>query len=197
MAIALLPRLDFPGWRLLGAFPDGDPDDVGSWLLTSGGEALLLEIPPGLTRQKVQQALHRSRSALRYATASHEHEDHLDANLWTELAHGFPTADFLHPSTVEGDRLLHLGGEPLWLIRAPKHSHTDVVAVFRGVAMTGDIELGTLASVNDEVPEPLKRESLRRLAGFEARTGYRVHTTVSAHLNDLRQCVRWPDLFSL
>ena len=47
---------------------------------------------------------------------------------------------------------LHLGGEPLWLVKAPKHSRTDVVTVFRGVAMTGDIELGMLRSVNREVP---------------------------------------------
>jgi hypothetical protein len=38
-----------PGWHLLGAFPDNEPDDVGSWLLHANGEALLLATPPGLT----------------------------------------------------------------------------------------------------------------------------------------------------
>ena len=62
-------------------------------------------------------------------------------------------------------------------------------------AMTGDIELGMLASVNDEVPPRVKRLSMTRLRDFEARTGYRVRSVVSAHLNDVRQGVNWPALF--
>jgi hypothetical protein len=63
------------------------------------------------------------------------------------------------------------------------------------VAMTGDIELGQLASVNEEVPAKQKRRSMRRLRRFPRRTGYRVHSIVSAHLNDCRTDVHWPDLF--
>src|SRR5262249_14281276 len=44
----------FEGWHLIGAFPDGVPDDVGSWLLVHGGEAMLLEVPPGLTVRAVR-----------------------------------------------------------------------------------------------------------------------------------------------
>jgi hypothetical protein len=33
--------------HLIGAYPDGDPGDVGSWLLAHAGEALLLEVPRG------------------------------------------------------------------------------------------------------------------------------------------------------
>jgi hypothetical protein len=180
---------------LLGAFPDNEPDDVGSWLLFHGGEALLLEIPPGLMRAHVRRALKSIGATLRYVTASHNHEDHLDADAWAALTAAFTDAEFLHPSCVQGDTLLHLEGEPLWLVRASKHSLTDVVTVFRGVAMTGDIELGMLASVNDEVPLRTKMKSMDWLRGFQDRAGYHVHSIVSAHLNDVRVSIRWPELF--
>lgn len=186
---------DWPGWRLLGAFPDGAPDDVGSWLLHHDGVAALLEVPPGLTPAAVAAGLHAVGASLRFVAASHGHEDHLDADAWAALAAAFPLAEFVHPKTVHGDRLLHVGGEPLWLIGAPKHSRTDVVAAFRGVAMTGDVELGALRSVNREVPKRVKAASMAHLRDFPARTGYHVHSVVSAHLNDLRTPVHWPDLF--
>lgn len=186
----------WPGWHLIGAFPDNEPDDVGSWLLHHEGKAMLLEVPEGLRVANVKRALQAISAKLVYATASHDHEDHLDADAWAALVRAFPRAPFIHPSSVNGDRLLHIGGEPLWLIKAPKHSMTDVVTVFRGIAMTGDIELGMLESVNDEVPLPTKRASMDRLRDFEERTGYHVHSTVSAHLNDVRSPVRWVDLFT-
>ncbi len=186
----------FEGWTLLGAFPDGAPDDVGSWLLAHNGDALLLELPPGLTAGVVRAGLSRVGATLRFVTASHDHEDHLDPEAWDALIEAFPDAEFLGPAEVEGDHLLRVGGEALWLVKAPKHSATDVVTVFRGVAMTGDIELGGLASVNREVPAKTKRKSMAYLRGFCDRTGYAVHSTVSAHLNDVRQSVRWPDLFA-
>jgi hypothetical protein len=51
-------------------------------------------------------------------------------------------------------RRTSVGGERLWLVKTLKHSPTDVVAVFRAVAMTGDIERGTLGSVyfSDDCP---------------------------------------------
>jgi hypothetical protein len=188
----------FPGWHLIGAFPDHEPGDVGSWLLVHDGEAMLLEVPEGLTIADVKAAMNRlGLSTLKYVTASHEHWDHLDTEVWAALQEAFSEAKFLHPSTLRGDRLLHLGGEPAWLLKAPKHSFGDVVTVFRGVAMTGDIELGMLESVNDEVPKYVKRRSMKRLAGFPARAGYHVHTTVSAHLNDVRMGVDWNQCFNL
>jgi len=63
--------------------------------------------------------------------------------------------------------------------------------------MTGDIELGTLESVNDEVPAATRRRSMKRLREFQERTGYHVHSIVSAHLNDVRVSVWWPDLFRM
>lgn len=190
-----LPHFD--GWHLIGAFPDGVPDDVGSWLLVHGGEALLLEIPPGLTVKKVRATLGQVNATLRFATASHSHWDHLDLKAWASLKKAFPEAEFVLPSSVSDDRELDLGGEPVWLIKAPKHSSDDVVTVFRGVAMTGDIELGMLDSVNTEVIAPDKVRSMNRLRGFPHRSGYHVHSIVSAHLNDVRVSIAWADLFSL
>ena len=187
----------FEGWHLIGAFPDSEPDDVGSWLLGHGDEALLLEVPPGVTSAHVQHALASTRTTLRFVAASHDHEDHLDAETWDALKQSFPSAEFIHPESVRGDRLLRIDGEPLWLLKAPKHSATDVVTVFRGVAMTGDIELGMLESVNQEVPPRVKRASMKRLSQFGDRTGYHVHSIVSAHLNDVRQGIHWPDLFTV
>jgi hypothetical protein len=159
---------------------------------------MLLEVPEGLTVADVKDAMNRlGLSTVTYVTASHTHEDHLDTDVWAALQEAFREAMFLHPSTLKGDRLLHLGGEPVWLLKAPKHSFGDVVTVFRGVAMTGDIELGMLESVNDEVPKYVKRRSMKQLAGFPARAGYHVHTTVSAHLNDVRTGVDWNQCFNL
>lgn len=190
----------FSGWYLLGAFPDGEPDDVGSWLLVHGGEALLLEVPPGLSVKDVTHALDRLKATLCCVTASHDHEDHLDPEAWSALVAFFPGAEFLHPASWplgRNNRELDLNGEPLWLLKAPKHSLTDVVTVFRGVAMTGDIELAQLESVNDEVPLATKRRSMRQLQSFQERTGYHVHAIVSAHLNDVRIGIHWPDLFAV
>lgn len=187
----------FDGWHLIGMFPEGEYADVGSWILHHHGEAALLEVPPGLTGEHVNLALRQLGSpVLKFVTASHEHEDHLDEDAWDALTRAFPTARFLHPSSLKGERLLDLGGEPLWLLKASKHSASDVVTVFRGVAMTGDIELGMLASVNKEVPWQTKMRSMDRLRSFQERAGYHVHTIVSAHVNDVRTNVNWPDLFS-
>lgn len=192
-----MQRPQFDGWHLLGAFPEDEPNDVGSWLLTHGSDALLLEIPPGVTPDHVKAALRKTGTTLRFVTASHDHEDHLDIEAWDALFDAFDGATFLHPSAIakHSDVMLRLGGEPVWLIRAPKHSRTDMVTAFRGVAMTGDIETGMIASVNNEVPTPTKRKSMEWLRQFPERTGYQIHSAVSAHLNSVQRSIHWPDLF--
>ena len=186
-----LPHWD--GWHLIGRYDS----DVGSWLLHHGDEAMLLEVPEGLTVADVQAVVDRLGVKLRYVTASHSHWDHLDEDVWAALKDAFPHALFIHPALVRWNGRVFVGGEPVWLIKAPKHSEDDVVTVFRGVAMVGDVELGMLESVNDEVPERTRAASMRYLAGFEDRVGYHVHTTVSAHLNDVRQGICWRDLFTV
>jgi hypothetical protein len=180
------------GWHLIGQYES----DVGSWLLHNDGEALLLEVPEGLTVQDVKDAVKLLDVKLRYITASHDHYDHLERNVWGDLAIAFPKTKFIHPASVRGDRQLRIGSEVVWLMAAPKHSLADVVTVFRGVAMTGDIELGTLESeASGEVPLATRRKNMDRLRSFQERTGYHVHTIFSAHLDDVRVGVNWPDLF--
>jgi hydroxyacylglutathione hydrolase len=177
------------GWRLVGQYDS----DVGSWLLHDGREAALLEVPEGLSLTDVRLALGDLRLVL--VTASHEHEDHLDVGVWEQLRTAYMRAWMLHPTDVRSEVRLRVGGEPLWLVPAPKHSTSDVVAVFRGIAMTGDLELGTLDSVTDEVPIATRRSSFERLRGFEQRAGYRVHTVHSAHMDDLRTNIDWRSLW--
>jgi hypothetical protein len=64
-----LPHFD--GWHLIGAFPDNEPDDVGSWLLVHNGEALLLEVPEGLRVRDVRDAVGRLGVTLR-SDANHQ-----------------------------------------------------------------------------------------------------------------------------
>jgi len=190
---------NLPGWHLLGAFPDYKPNNVGSWLLHNNGEALLLEIPPGLTVGAVEAGLNSIGAGLRYVTASHLHNAHLDADCWKELQEAYAGTHFIHPTDAQAgsDTLINLGGEPVWIIKAPKHSPADMVTVFRGVAMTGDLELGTVDSVNAEVSPATKAVAMDYLRGFEDRTSYHVHTIVGAHLNDFRQGVNWSSLFNV
>lgn len=189
---------DWPGWHLLGRYES----DVGSWLLHHDGEAALLELPEGLSVSDVRCGLRRLGATLRYILASHDHPDHLDTDLLSYIEEEYPDAQCIGPAaqrrwrSVPGiECLFRLAGEPLWIVEAPKHSLTDVVTVFRGVAMTGDIELETLDSVTDEVPLEMRRRSMARLSGFPCRHDYHVHTVVSAHLDDVRTDVNWPDLF--
>jgi hydroxyacylglutathione hydrolase len=186
---------DLSGWTLLGQYPVGDPDGVGSWILHEEREAALLELPPDeeLVRDAVA-AVHRLNLRVKYITVSHNHEDHFDPSILRRLKEEpeFCDAKWIKPEPDHvGMRKLDLDGELLWLVDAPKHSRTDRVILFRGVAMTGDIELGLLQSVNREVKMKTKRENLAFLAAFQGKTGYRIHTIISAHLNDFRVGIDW------
>jgi hypothetical protein len=194
------PYASLPGWYFLGQYPDHEPGDVGSWLLNNNGEAMLLEVPPGLTVDIVRAGLSSIGSPrLKYGFASHHHFDHLDAELWVELAYAFPDTVFICPGELsKGDHCLSIGGEPCWLIKAPKHSITDTVTVFRGAALTADIELRQLKSVNREVRKAEKMQSMDWLRGFQRRRGYHVHATTAAHVRDycVRRNVDWESLFT-
>ena len=121
----------FEGWHLIGAFPDHEPDDVGSWLLVHAGEALLLEVPPGLTVGDVRRPSPRGPAlALRDGVARPRGPPR--PRRVGRPGRSFPGRGVPPPVGRPGDRLLHVGGEPVWLVKAPKHSATDVVTVFRG-----------------------------------------------------------------
>ena len=187
-----------PGWILLGQYPVGDPNGVGSWILHHNGEAALLELPPDeeLINRAVE-VVDSLRLTVKFAMVSHDHEDHFDRQLLRTLRTypAFASVRWIQPKPRQmGVTGLSLGGEPLWLVHAPKHSLTDTVTIFRGLAMTGDIELGMVDSVNREVPPELRRESLSLLAKFERQHRYHIASLMSAHLNDRRRDFSWPDV---
>jgi glyoxylase-like metal-dependent hydrolase (beta-lactamase superfamily II) len=187
--------MQFPGWILVGRYPEGDDDGVGCWILHHGGEAAVLEFPPGESLvADVIAILQAHQLKVKYLMASHDHEDHWDESVWNELQN--------HPACAQTQWLpflpdqfcmkaYDLGGEPLWRVHAPKHSRTDATTIFRGVAMTGDVELGRYASRSGEVAEETRRDALHFLASFEEVNEYHLHTLVSAHLNDLRTFNNW------
>ena len=183
----------WPGWFLVGQYDS----EVGCWLLYSGNEAMLLEVPEGLRVGDVLSAAKRLGVRIYYVTTSHDHPDHYDMEVWEELQKELPDAEFLHPvcRRLRTDRCRKLEGEPVYLVGAPKHSQTDMVVIFRGVAMTGDIELGTFGSVTHEVSLIQRRKSMEWLRDFPQRQNYYVHTVVSAHLDDIREGVNWEQLF--
>ncbi len=196
------------GVRLLGRY---DFFETGCWLLYHGSSAVMVEAPPynpdvqwspAHTACEVVQSLNLT---VEYLLCTHAHHDHFNRKTWQELQRVFPTAttvlheEFRH---LLGDNrrveyftsthTLDIGGEPLHLIHAPKHSMSDTMIIFKGSACTGDWELNTLKSAHDDkpryrVPTEIKRESVKKMTTFERDYNYRVHTVYSAHANDFRQ----------
>ena len=74
-----------------------------------------------------------------------------------------------------------LGGEPVHLIHAPKHSYTDLLIVFRGAMITGDWFLGDLRDCNSIVKPPHKVASIENAARLVRGMRYHVHMLFSAH----------------
>jgi hypothetical protein len=90
------------------------------------------------------------------------------------------------------DSKLDLGGEPLYLVHAPKHSWTDTHIIFKGVAITGDWELNTLRAAHDDkpnhrVPREAKLAAIDKMSRFEHDYKYRIHKVYSVHANDRRE----------
>lgn len=159
--------------------------------------------------ERISSRLEEGRLWLKFFSATHLHRGH--ATGLTEVARAFPRATFVYPDAwlahrraldVRGgppgvldpafDRGLafaygsvmefDLAGEPLAFIRAPFHSPTDQLVVFRGVAIAPDWQLPR--AVGDRIekmdaPEQEKRAAMRRVLDFCR--GYRVHSHLPAH----------------
>ena len=74
-----------------------------------------------------------------------------------------------------------LGGEPLHVIYAPKHSYTDHLILFRGAMITGDWFLGDLRDCNALVRPQDKVSAIQMATQVVSRLGYHVHMFFSAH----------------
>jgi len=194
--------------HLLGQF---NPLKTGCWLLTHGGEAAILEMPPSMPWESspatlAQAAVQSLGLHVRYLLCTHAHGDHFGSSTLSALRKTFPRAvvhlqqgfePFLRSKEIayfDGGLRLNLGGEPLYLIHAPKHSNTDTHIIFRGSICTGDWELNTIRSVHDRRPgfkitTEQKLRSVDRLIAFTEKYNYHIHCVYSVHANDRRENV--------
>ncbi len=201
-------KIAAPGVARLGPF---GPYKNSVWMFWHRGEAALCEMPPykpgreSAPWRSVGRFLKRENLELKYALISHAHFDHCQTLM--EFREAFPEADFVahrspvHTRVVErlagrygwspwevfqevfdGDlRALELGGEPLLLLHAPKHSMSDLFVIFRGTAMTGDWFLGDLKDCNALVAPTQKVRSVETVQRWLNRLDYRVSRAFSGH----------------
>ncbi len=190
---------------------------TGVWLLAHNNEAAVLEMPPtslvGIgsgadPAGDVANCAHELGVAVKYLLCTHTHHDHFSTTTFRQMRERFPWAepvfhnDFRRAADEAcvryfDDRItLSIGGEPLHLIHAPKHSQTDTIVIFRGAACTGDWELGTVRTVNERVPVETRVRSCDRVIAFVRESGYRVHRVYSVHANDRREGVDFPALIA-
>lgn len=212
-----MPQQWFDGVYLLGQF---NWFRTGCWLLHHQGEAALLEMPPaglledGPASVAVEALSHLPGTEVKYLLCTHNHLDHFCIDTFRRMREAFPRAEpclqlGFQPAVgadpgvryFDGASKLHLAGEPLFLVHAPKHSETDTMVIFRGAACTGDWELGTLRSVHDwtwlwSVPEQRKLESIARMERFQVDHCYHIHRVWSVHANDRREGVDFPGLMA-
>ncbi|HEV3438299.1 MAG TPA: MBL fold metallo-hydrolase [Gemmata sp.] len=204
----------FDGVYLIGQF---NWFRTGVWLLTHGGEAALLELPPasitgiGFGPNPVDRAaiaVSELGVVVKFILCTHTHMDHFNKKTYRRMRDRFAGAtavlqsgfrDYIGEESgvryFEDAEALYIGGEPVHLIHAPKHSQTDTMVIFRGAACTGDWELGTVRTVNERVPVETRLRSCDRMMGF-AREGYHIHRTFSVHANDRRENVDFPALMA-
>jgi hypothetical protein len=184
---------------------------TGVWLLAHNGEAAVLELPPtsligsGAGADPAADAAGAARelgASVKYLLCTHTHHDHFSTTTFRRMRERFPRAQPVlqggfrkladdAPTTVyfEDHLALFLGGEPLHLLHAPKHSATDTLVLFRGAACTGDWELGTVRTVNERVPVETRLRSCARVIEFVHQMNYHVHRVYSVHANDRRENV--------
>jgi glyoxylase-like metal-dependent hydrolase (beta-lactamase superfamily II) len=190
---------------------------TGVWLLAHNGEAAVLELPPtslvgfGSGADPAADAA-RAAGALgvtvKYLLCTHTHHDHFSAGTFRQMRERFPGAEpvlqsgFRKAEDGPGTRYfddhfaLGIGGEPLYLLHAPKHSQTDTMVLFRGAVCTGDWELGTVRTVNERVPVETRLRSCARVIDFVRHANYRVHRVYSVHANDRRENIDFPALIA-
>lgn len=199
-----------PGVHLAGRYGDFR---CGCWLLEHKGRCAVVETPPWRRSRNPINALRRFIRArqrslrLDWILLSHAHIDH--AGALADFAAAFPEARLLvHASFLDdplfswmfvrhrslplhvwdGPQLtLELGGEPLHLLHAPKHSWTDVMTVFRGMMISGDWWLGPGDPNPSGIPGTAALNSIDRLLDFSR--DYGIHALFSAHANDIRHGV--------
>lgn len=188
---------------------------TGAWMLVNGHDAALVEMPPynpnhqESPARKAYFVAKKHRLNLRYILCTHNHSDHCSIITALELARYFPEAEYVLQQGFEEiihmvprvhffneEQVLYLEGEPLYIVHAPKHSWTDTMVIFKGVAITGDWELNTLHSCHDDKPrhrvsKEVKIQSIQKMRRFQESKGYHIHKVFSVHANDRRENVNF------
>lgn len=206
----------FEGIFLLGQF---NRLQAGCWLFVHKNEAAILEMPPCSSYESSPadvafQACQDLGVEVRYLLCTHAHLDHFSLKTLHNLHITFRSAQ-IHLQSGFADyvrcnikinyfktlMLLRLGGEPLFLVHAPKHSDTDTLVIFRGSICTGDWELGTIRSVHDSsvwgsVPRSDRLNSIERMIEFQKLYNYTIHNVFSVHANDRRENVDFAALMA-
>jgi len=188
------------GVTLLGRFR---PCDCGSFVLHHGSEAFLLEMPPCRNKTtnpwtEARRFVERHELTVKGLLVTHAHGDHMGG--YYGFRQTFPDVPlFLHRSfrniwrlgrlewTFDGPvKEFSVGGEPLHVVHAPKHSHHDQLVIFRGTVCTGDWSLGRAPDCNSLVAVHEKLHTLRFVRDYLRERRYQVHTAYSAHANEFR-----------
>ncbi|HMF32693.1 MAG TPA: hypothetical protein VKK79_14815 [Candidatus Lokiarchaeia archaeon] len=87
-----------------------------------------------------------------------------------------------------------LGGEPVYLLHAPKYSKADTLVIFRGCLITADWWLGPGDPNPNNTPNSVVNESIDRLEDFCQEKNYKIHSIFSAHANEFRRDVNFNEL---
>jgi glyoxylase-like metal-dependent hydrolase (beta-lactamase superfamily II) len=194
------------GVRLVGRYGNAA---CGTWLLENNGEVAIVETPG-----KCLQGRSPWDDSLSYVNhlglnpkwifITHPHTDHITG--YHHYRQNFPTAKSLVHRTFKQIRfislqeytweqnnedtfnsdytIVDLGGEPLFLIHAPKHSEQDTLIIFRGVVITGDWVIGPYDEERIDQAEVIY--NLKRVRSILKNHNYKVHTLLSAHANEAR-----------
>nr|MDO8112985.1 hypothetical protein [Candidatus Sigynarchaeota archaeon] len=181
----------------------------GSWMLVNGKSCFVVETPPKaddgdtVPADLVGNYLKDHDLTPVGLTETHHHWDHTQGvdRYWDMLA-DYPTFPWIcHKSFLDAAKNYTLyfdtifreeiyetsiGGEPLYLIHAPKHCVSDVMIVYRGTMITGDWWLGTGDPNWNHVPPEVSIASVDRILNFLQGKHYDVHRLFSVHANDFR-----------
>ncbi len=195
------------GIYLLGNF---NQLKAGCWLLIHKKEAAILDMPTYELSEFSPACccsfLIEEGYNVRFLLSSHSHWDHFSLRTLQDFHKKFPTAmlylscQYQHiPPTIpttyfQNETVLDLGGEPLYLVHAPKHSLEDTIVIFRGTAMMGDWELNTIYSVHNDVTIEKRRISIERMMEFEKEKNYKIKRTFANHGNERRDEVDFTEL---
>jgi len=88
----------------------------------------------------------------------------------------------------------HLSGEPLYLIKAPKHSWSDTIVIFRGTMITSDWWIGKGDPNKNNIPESVINDSISLLQEFTRQMNYKIHSLISVHANEFRRNIDFINL---